>query len=124
VPLFPPQIPHGLTRVQTTASVMRGQQLTIWAIAQCIDIWKGSFHIRSINIIFSSYDDFNLSLVIIFITYDYSMQQRPSLKANIWSVGEEILCLLWNKRFTIIVTNSQVLFHNGSLLHSKFNTQL
>jgi hypothetical protein len=23
-----------------------------------------------------------------------------------------------------IVTNSQVLFHNGSLLHSKFNTQL
>jgi hypothetical protein len=34
VPLCPPQIPHGLTRDQTRASVVRGWRLTAWAIAR------------------------------------------------------------------------------------------
>jgi D-hexose-6-phosphate mutarotase len=32
-PLCLPQIPHGLSRVQTWVSVVRGQQLTVWVIA-------------------------------------------------------------------------------------------
>jgi hypothetical protein len=34
VPLCPPQIPHGLTRARTQASVVRGRRLTTWAMAQ------------------------------------------------------------------------------------------
>jgi hypothetical protein len=34
VPLFPPQIKHGLTRDQTRASAVRGRQLTAWAMAR------------------------------------------------------------------------------------------
>jgi hypothetical protein len=34
VPLFPPQIPHGLTRDQTRASAVGGRRLTAWAMAQ------------------------------------------------------------------------------------------
>jgi hypothetical protein len=33
VPLFPPQIPRGLTRARTRASAMRGRRLTAWAMA-------------------------------------------------------------------------------------------
>jgi hypothetical protein len=32
VPLCPPQIPHGLTQVQTWTSTVRGQWLTTWAM--------------------------------------------------------------------------------------------
>jgi hypothetical protein len=32
--------------------------------------------------------------------------------------------LKWDVKGNNIVTNSQVIFHNGSLLHSMFNTQL
>jgi hypothetical protein len=35
VPLSPPQIPHGLTQVQTRSSALKGQQLTTWAITLC-----------------------------------------------------------------------------------------
>jgi hypothetical protein len=38
VSLCPPQIPHGLTRVWTRASAVRGQWLTTWAMAQPI-VW-------------------------------------------------------------------------------------
>jgi hypothetical protein len=34
VPLCPLQIPHGLTRNWSRASVVRGRQLTTWAMAQ------------------------------------------------------------------------------------------
>jgi hypothetical protein len=34
VPLCPPQIPHGLTRDRTQASVVRGRRLTAWAMAR------------------------------------------------------------------------------------------
>jgi hypothetical protein len=34
VPLCPPQIPHGLTRARTRASVVRGRRLTTWATAR------------------------------------------------------------------------------------------
>jgi hypothetical protein len=34
VPLCPPQIPHGLTRARTQASVVRGSRLTTWAMAR------------------------------------------------------------------------------------------
>jgi hypothetical protein len=33
VPLFPPQIPHGLTQARSRVSAMRGRWLTAWAIA-------------------------------------------------------------------------------------------
>jgi hypothetical protein len=34
VPLFPPQIPYGLTRARTRASAVRGRRLTTWAMAR------------------------------------------------------------------------------------------
>jgi hypothetical protein len=34
VPLFPPQIPHGLTRPRTRASAVRGRRLTTCAMAR------------------------------------------------------------------------------------------
>jgi hypothetical protein len=34
VPLFPPQIQHGLTRARSRVSAMRGRWLTAWAIAR------------------------------------------------------------------------------------------
>jgi hypothetical protein len=34
VPLYPPQIPHGLTRERTRASMVRGRRLTTWAMAR------------------------------------------------------------------------------------------
>jgi hypothetical protein len=34
VPLCPPQIPHRLSRARTRAPVVRGRQLTAWAIAR------------------------------------------------------------------------------------------
>jgi hypothetical protein len=34
VPLCPPQIPHGLNRDRTRASVVRGRRLTAWAMAR------------------------------------------------------------------------------------------
>jgi hypothetical protein len=34
VPFCPPQIPYGLTRARTRASVVRGQRLTTWAMAR------------------------------------------------------------------------------------------
>jgi hypothetical protein len=37
LPLCSPQTPHGLTRVWTQASTLRGQRLTAWAMAQSID---------------------------------------------------------------------------------------
>jgi hypothetical protein len=40
VPLYPPQIPHGLTRDRTRASAVRGRRLTAWAMKKdncCVD---------------------------------------------------------------------------------------
>jgi hypothetical protein len=34
VPLFPPQIPHGLTQARTRVSAVRGRRLTTWALAR------------------------------------------------------------------------------------------
>jgi hypothetical protein len=34
VPLFPPQIPYGLTQARTQASAVRGRRLTTWAMAR------------------------------------------------------------------------------------------
>ena len=34
VPLYLPQIPHGLTRDRTRASAVRGRRLTVWAMAR------------------------------------------------------------------------------------------
>jgi hypothetical protein len=34
VPLCPPQIPHGLTRLRTQASAVGGRRLTVWAMAR------------------------------------------------------------------------------------------
>jgi hypothetical protein len=34
VPLCPPQIPHGLTRDRTQASVVKGRRLTAWDMAR------------------------------------------------------------------------------------------
>jgi hypothetical protein len=43
VPLCPPQIPHGLTRARTLASVVRGWRLTTWAyyvdLVECLVVW-------------------------------------------------------------------------------------
>jgi hypothetical protein len=33
MPLCPPQVPHGRTRVRTRASEVEGRQLTAWALA-------------------------------------------------------------------------------------------
>jgi hypothetical protein len=33
VPLYPPQIPHGLTQARTRASAVRSRRLTTWAMA-------------------------------------------------------------------------------------------
>jgi hypothetical protein len=34
VPLFPPQIPHGLSRARKRASAVRGRRLTAWAMVR------------------------------------------------------------------------------------------
>jgi hypothetical protein len=34
VPLYPPQIPHGLTRARIRASAVRGRRLTTWGMAR------------------------------------------------------------------------------------------
>jgi hypothetical protein len=34
VPLYPPQIPHGLTRARTLSSAVRGRRLATWAMAR------------------------------------------------------------------------------------------
>jgi hypothetical protein len=39
VPLCPPQIPHGMTRAWTRASVVRGRQLSAWTMARPNHEW-------------------------------------------------------------------------------------
>jgi hypothetical protein len=41
VPLFPPHIPHGLTRARTRASAVRGRRLTTWDKARPPDTLTG-----------------------------------------------------------------------------------
>jgi hypothetical protein len=43
VPLCPPQIPHGLTRAWTRASVVRGRRPTTWAMIG--PVWNVTWHL-------------------------------------------------------------------------------
>jgi hypothetical protein len=49
VPLCPPQTPHGLTRVRTRASVVRGRRLTAWAMARPTVGVYTDIHIKGID---------------------------------------------------------------------------
>jgi hypothetical protein len=43
MPLFPPQIPHGLPPARTRASAVRGRRLTAWAMVRSSLVLVASF---------------------------------------------------------------------------------